>query len=155
MCNLLVDFVSLQKTLCGDQNFGVGKGNSNILTSINSIMKTVDPESFFCYPWGKSKIIWLSLNLITNEQIKILKTVAIIILLLPWQWRIFHFYLSFDNQKNILIKRCTSICTSYCPLQNNSCTGVCHVEDVAAGGKIPPEKVLILKLCIKKTQRTY
>ena len=52
MCNLLVDFVSLKKTL--DQNFGVGKGNSNILTSIKSIVKTVDPESFICYPCGKS-----------------------------------------------------------------------------------------------------
>ena len=53
MCNLLVDFVSLKKTLCRDQNFGVGKGNSNILTSINSIVKTVDPESFICYPCSK------------------------------------------------------------------------------------------------------
>ena len=55
MCNLLVDFVSLKKTLCRDQNFVAGMGNSNILTSINSIVKTVDPESFICYPCGKSK----------------------------------------------------------------------------------------------------
>ena len=91
----------------------------------------------------------------TNKEIKILKTVAIIILLLPWKWRIFHFYLSFDNQKNILIKGCPSICTSYCPLQSNSCTGVCHIGNIAVGGTIPPEKVLILKLCVKNTLRTY
>ena len=58
MCEIywLILFLE-KKTLCRDQNFRVGKGNSNVLTSINSIMKTVDPQSFFCYPCGKSKII--------------------------------------------------------------------------------------------------